>query len=361
MVWESAPPMGLRKSGKAGDGDFYGGTACWITGEGKVFGNFFRPSGDVLNEVTTNRDYPLEKQSRSVRQIDADDVTIAFEAQTGKELWRVEEKGAAMNFLSGKRGHYGVTPAYGDGKVFVWGALGNVYAYDAKTGQKIWQAEAENFHAQAKAAKAKALQSKAILSIYGGAPLFEHLRTGLVFAGGTVVTPDGLGGLLGFDPATGTPKWAVSGVVARGATPSTWRATNPDQEYLLCPADTRQGGKVSLIDPADGRVVWVKEMAGATHTSLVPSGDIVLLNTRGHPLERQPKDEPKNPRVGAGLFGAFEISRQGLKPLWTLDDTEENWHALRSDRGMNRRMAIRDGIAYALLGPDKLALTSMDL
>jgi len=37
--------------------------------------------------------------------------------------------------------------------VFTWGALGNIYAYDARTGKKRWETKAEAFHAKAAEAK----------------------------------------------------------------------------------------------------------------------------------------------------------------------------------------------------------------
>jgi hypothetical protein len=102
VAWRLRRHMGVQKSNAAGEGEFYGGTACVIaSSDGVVFASYIRPAGDVLNEKRTNRYYPLEKQPRTMRQIDAEDVTIAVDGATGRLLWTAEEKGAGMNFLFG--------------------------------------------------------------------------------------------------------------------------------------------------------------------------------------------------------------------------------------------------------------------
>jgi len=357
VAWTLAHRMGVQKTNQVREGDFYGGTACVIAADGLVFTSYIRPAGEVLNEKRTNRYYPLEKQPRSVRQIDADDVTVAVDAETGKLLWQAEEKGAGMNFLFGKRGHYGVTPAYGNGTVFTWGALGCIYAYDARTGKKLWESKAEAFHTKALEVKQKALADRSIPDTYGGAPLFEDLRSGLVVAEGVLVAPDGFGGLIGLDAATGKKRWELPKVLARGATPATWRHTG--RSYLLCPHGQKNEGTISLISPADGKVLWTHKHAGPAHTSLVIGGNRTFFNTRGNMLmgSQGPQGDPK---AGTGLLACHELSLQGPKELWRLEDTGENWHDIRPDRGMNRRIAIREGVGYLLIGRTQ-RLASVDM
>lgn len=358
VAWELKHPMGLQKTNKAREGEFYGGTACVIVGEGRVFTSYFRPSGDVLNEKRVNRYYPLDKQPRSLRQIDADDVTVAVDAETGTLLWMAEEKGAGMNFLFGKRGHYGVTPAYADGRVFSWGALGRIYAYDATSGRKLWESGAPAFYQKASAAKKTALEEQSILDTYGGARLFENLRTGLVAVEGMLVAPDGLGGLIGFEAATGQKRWELPAVIASGATPAIWR--HAGTAYLLCPHGSGNEGKITLLAPADGRVIWTHRHAGPAHTSLVIGGDYVFFNTRGN--MRMGQQGPQGDRqAGSGLLACYRLTLDGPRQLWRFEDAPPNWHAIRPDRGKNRRIAIRDGIGYLLLGdPQKLVAVELE-
>ena len=357
VAWRLAHPMGIQKSNDARDGEFYGGTACAIVADGTVFTSYIRPTGDILNAKRTNRYYPLDRQPRTLRQIDADDVTVAVNAETGKLLWLAEEKGAALNFLFGKRGHYGITPAFGNGTVFTWGALGNLYAYDARTGTKRWESRLEPFHSKAAAAKAAALGEKNIPDTYGNAPLFEDLRTGLVVADGILAAPDGFEGLVGFDAGTGQKRWALPSVISRGATPALWR--HEGKSYLLCPYGRRNEGKISLIAPADGRIAWTFKHAGPAHTSLVVGGDRVFFNTRGNMLTG--KQGPQgDPAAGSGLLACYELTLDAPRERWRLEDSVDNRHDIRPDRGMNRRIAIRDGVGYLLIG-DKQKLVSVNM
>ena len=357
VAWRLAHPMGIQKSNDAKDGEYYGGTACAIVADGIVFTSYIRPSGNILNEKRTNRYYPLDRQPRTLRQIDADDVTVAVDAETGKLLWQAEEKGAALNFLFGKRGHYGISPAFGNGNVFTWGALGNLYAYDARTGLKRWETRIEPFHAKAAGVKATALAEKNIPDTYGGASLFEDLRTGLIVADGILAAPDGFEGLAGFDTATGQQRWTLPAIISRGATPALWR--HDGKSYLLCPYGRRNEGKISLIAPTDGRIVWTFKHAGPAHTSLVVGGDRVFFNTRGNMLTGK-QGPGGDPAAGSGLLACYDLALEGPRARWRLEDSVDNRHDIRPDRGMNRRIAIRDGVGYLLIG-DKQKLVSVDL
>jgi len=357
LAWEHKEPMGVQKTNAAKDGEFYGATACVIAADGAVFASYIRPSGDVLNEKTTNRYYALDKQPHTLKQIDGDDVTVALSADTGKLLWRAEEKGASLNFLFGKRGHYGVTPAYNNNTVFTFGGIGMLFAYDAKTGAKKWEAPVEPFHTQAAAAKQKSLAEKTILDTYGKAALFEDLRTGVVAVDNVVVAPNGKDGLVAFDAATGKSKWILSNVIARGATPTLWR--HNDRNYLLCPVGRKNSGKISLVSPDDGKVLWTKDYAGPAHTSLVVHGDRTFFNTRGNMLTGAagPQGDVKE---GSGLLACYQLTLEGPKELWRFEDAAENWVAIRPDRGMNRRIAFRGNTGYLLIGEPQ-ALVAVDM
>ena len=351
LAWRHDEHMGVQKTKQTGPEQFYGGTATVIVGQGIVFTTYISPSGQVRDTTSKNRYYDLSQGTPRMGLIDADDVAVAVDAETGKALWRAEEAGASLNLLFGKRGHYGVSPAYGDGRFFAWGGIGIVYAYDAATGKKLWQTAVEPFHGKAAAAKAKSLAERKLIDTYGKDPLFTDLKTGLVAAGGVVAAPDGNGGLVGLDAATGQVRWTAKDVIARGATPATWRKDG--SPYLLCPTGAKTESTVTLLDPASGKAVWNRRLGGPNRTSLVVGdGDIVLLNTRGNNQtgEAGPQGDAK---AGSGLFGGFRLSTAGAEPLWILEDIPENWHDIRPDRGMNRRVAIRGTTAFALLGTGK--------
>ena len=65
---------------------------------------------------------------------------LAVEAKTGKIKWERIEKGQGHNRQGHKRGHWCVSPAYADGRVFSMGTAGLLYAYDAASGREMWTA-----------------------------------------------------------------------------------------------------------------------------------------------------------------------------------------------------------------------------
>jgi outer membrane protein assembly factor BamB len=348
LAWRHDEHMGVQKTNHAAPDQFYGGTATVIIGQGLVFTTWIRPAGEVRDTTSKNRYYDLTQGTPRMGLIDADDVAVAVDAETGRLRWRAEEAGASLNLLFGKRGHYGVSPAYGDGRFFAWGGIGIVYAYDAATGKKLWQTAVEPFHGKAAAAKAKSLAERRLIDTYGRDPIFTDLKTGLVAAGGVVAAPDGSGGLVGLDATTGQVRWTVKDVIARGATPGIWRKDGTP--YLLCPTGAKTEGRVTLLDPASGKALWEQRLGGPNHTSLVVGdGDIVLMNTRGN-LQGGASGPQGDAKAETGLFGGYRLTTTGAEPLWVLEDTPENWHGIRPDRGMNRRVAIRGPTAYVLLG-----------
>lgn len=353
-LWESGPTMGYQKSMDKSPGVFYGGVAGVIAADGIVVSSYFRPSGDVLNEVTETRYYSLEDQQLlgdSLRKIDADDVTVAYDAETGDTLWTAEENGKAMNFLADKRGHYGITPAYGDGAVYVWGALGLVYAYDAQTGTKRWETPIQPFHDTATSMKATAIANREMLAVADKFEMgmFYNFRSGLVYLEGKVIVPNGFGGLVALDSQTGNTLWSTpNDFTSTMATPAI--PVINGNAYLLIADEGKLPGVVStvrLLSPADGSVIWAYAAGGANYTSLVVQGDRALISTRGR---EELANETLTLAERHGLFSGFRLTLQGPELLWTLEDVPHHWHNISPDRGWNRRAAIRDGLAYLLLG-----------
>jgi len=70
-------------------------------------------------------------------QKDEKQYVAEFDVATGKELWKFETGGKVHTDPDwpGPRS----TPLYSDGKLYVLDALGNMFCFDAKTKEKIWQ------------------------------------------------------------------------------------------------------------------------------------------------------------------------------------------------------------------------------
>jgi len=129
-----------------------------IVADGLLFVTSFRPSGEPWAENlpqyqnhdnrTANKPFDQEQLAR-LRQnlrILADDLTVAIDLETGKTVWKAVEEGKGLNRYMGKRQGFNVAPTYHDGTLFSMGTTGLVYAYNARTGDKIWETDIGKAH-----------------------------------------------------------------------------------------------------------------------------------------------------------------------------------------------------------------------
>ncbi len=310
---------------------FPGGSCSPIVAEGKVFVCWFMGSGETLmaNESPNQGDFPLS--DTITRRILADDICMAIDAQTGEELWRQAQPGG-VNRGGKKRGHFGVTPVYHNGVVYTMGTTGRLFAYNAENGDLVWQSEVPSLVQRMEAEKQKALEERYLVE--------EGWKISLTVAGDVLVAPmydrSPDGGLQGFSLDDGSLLWTLEEVVCRWTTPTTWR--HDGKEYLLTP--TESSGKMRLIDPAAGEVVWTHQV-GPNIASIVTHADYAILNSISDP-----------DGIGDGLYGCYRISLDGPELLWQLPEDIDFMHAWDvSDNSNHRWVAIRDSIAVVIIRP----------
>ena len=311
-----------------------------IAAEGMIFGSSFRPAGNVWAEnhhaARAMSKYGPEQQESLRRglSIDADDFVVAIDMATGQTVWKAVEQRKGLFRGMGKRSGWGVTPAYHAGKVYSMGTTGRLYCYEAKTGRKVWETDIGKTHQAWEAEKKKRLDEKTLAS--GG----QYVS--LVVADGVLVVPlyDGLDiSLRGVAVETGSTLWEVPAATARTATPALWR--HQGREYLLVAThgfgDHRQG-KLRLINPKNGEVLWTVEGLSNTHFALAPSEEHVLVNVgskmKGH------GDVPWM------LLGCYRLSLEDAKLVWTMPDELGAWHEARYEASDWRKYLIRDGKVY---------------
>ncbi|NIR52479.1 PQQ-binding-like beta-propeller repeat protein [candidate division KSB1 bacterium] len=160
-----------------------------------------------------------------------DDV-IAFDAQSGVEIWRFK----IDSTYKGHDGSYGgpiSTPLISGNKVYGIGPKGQLFALDVKTGKEIWSSHLENDH-------------DARVPFYG-------------FATSPVVDSDVLivetGGknenaIAGFDKDTGERLWATGTDIISYQSPI--RLNIHGQNQVLCVGDRYLCG----LEPKSGRMLW---------------------------------------------------------------------------------------------------------
>lgn len=190
---------------------------------------------------------------------DDKEVVECLDAKTGKELWRREYPARYRDDFGFEEGPR-ATPAIADGRVFTFGADGNLNAWDFAKGTKLWSVDTR---AQFKTGK----------GFFGIAcsPLVEGNVVILNIGG-----KDGAG-IVAFDVATGK---------------ALWQATDEEASYASPVAATLGGKRRVLVitratlvalDAADGKVVfrhaWRPPMSASVSaaTPLV-IGDLIFIS-----------------------------------------------------------------------------------
>ncbi len=221
------------------------GSSSPVAGDGKIFLSYYVPS-------PTPRDVPrgwfegvghssfeadrarLAEQSglaadalptHALEKIwsSADDVVLAMDAATGRTVWKAVMRDRGLSLQHHKVGPFNMTPAYGEGRVFAIGMSGWLYAFDASSGEPLWEVR---------------------LGLGRGA-MFSSTA---VAVRGAVVAPS-QGVWAGFDPATGRELWR-SDLRHGQVSLAVWPQGGTD--YLLGSA----GSAMVCLHPATGETVW---------------------------------------------------------------------------------------------------------
>lgn len=311
-----------------------GGVSSLIVADGLVFAAYFKPRGAVYD---VSIEAAVKKAGKEFHKeqylVAADDVMLAVDAATGKTKWKVVEADKGMNFPCGKRGGWGVTPAYFQGKVFSLGTTGRLYAYDAQTGKKLWEVTIGAAHQAAEADKKAALAEKRLTKL-------PSWLSSLIVAEGVLIVPlfdGGEQGIRGVNVETGQTLWEVPKALSRLATPSVFREGG--RAFLLVHTSH---GELRAVEPKTGKVLWTETGLGTNLGTLAPSDTHVVLNVK-----------PTGKDRAVGRYGAYRISAAKAERAWTLPDKEAFGHDAHLDSGAIHKIVIRDGFVYMTPKPDR--------
>jgi outer membrane protein assembly factor BamB len=355
---------GFEKMTAAGDYPLPGGVAGPIAAEGLVFVSVFRPSGDIYTDDalrTLKKSPAVPKENWA---IEADDVLVAIEAETGKTRWRVVQARKGVSHMSIKRGGWGVSPAYWQGRIYQVGTTARLYCYEAATGKLYWESSLGKAHEMAEAAKAEALKSKHFFK------MGNQWLTSLVVADDVLAIRNfGDGGLVGLNANTGKIVWTAPKCLAQFSTPSLARIGG--RAHLLANDGL---GTVRLIGMADGKVLWEKGGFGPYLTTMPCSDTHVLLNVKpygkggggevGEPADDKDGDEKgkggkgkgkdEEGGKGGGVWGCLRFDRNGAELAWKLPDEPKYALEWGLDNGPRRKAVVHNGVAYiAYRGAEK--------
>jgi outer membrane protein assembly factor BamB len=243
------------------------------------------------------------------------EMVSAYRFDTGEPVWRHsdpvrfwESEGGA-----GPRG----TPAVGHGRVYAMGATGIVNALDAATGRVVWTRNAE---ADTGATR----------------PDWGFASSPLVVADLVVVAASGR--LVGYDAATGAPRWLGPEGGAGYSSPHLATIEGQAQIVLL------RGSRTVAVSPADGSLLW--EHTWSPGVSIVqpaqlPDGDLLLtvgdamggLGVRRVGVTRDPS---------GGWIAQERWTSRGLKPYFN-DYVVHDGHAYGFDGSIMSCIDLADG------------------
>lgn len=327
--WESGPSA-LVKSYEGRNWPFHpGGVAPLIVADGIVFASAYRPSGTVAarDAITKARFEPVLPAQNLM--IEADDLTFAIDAATGKTVWTATRERRGLNHLGYKRLEYGVAPAYWNGRVYQLGTAGGLYAYEAKTGKLVFEKPLGRLAERCEGLRRTALAAGKFADVNG-------LLGGLVVADGVLIAmlyegdPDTV---VGVNADDGSILWEVKQATAKFITPCV--AKLEGREYVLVHSGT--GGTMRLIEPKTGKVLWTVKELPPIRQPLVCTDGLVVLNTGSADKE-------------AARWGAYKLAPTEAERAWQLSaDAKFNWQWDFDLRSV-RRVAVGQGVVYLVCG-----------
>lgn len=237
---------------------------------------------------------------------------VCYDAETGKEVWKHEDKARFSEGIAGPGPR--ATPTYRDGRIYSLGGGGLVTCLEARDGKAVWTHDLT-----------KDSSAPAPMWGYSASPLLVEGKV-IVFAGGPSAR-----GVLALDAATGAPLW--SKLVGKESYCSAQLVTVHGKPHLLMQDNKALAG----LSVADGAVLWERPNANESvipmlQSSLLEDGKVLVAS-------------------GPGL-ALLEIQEDGGK--WT---ATEKWSTPRF-RPSFSNFVLHDGYVY---GVDEGVLACIDV
>ena len=179
-----------------------------------------------------------------------DDVAAAFDAASGKELWRTPI-GPTYQGHDGSFDGPISTPAIAEGRVFAFGPRGHLLALELASGRVLWQTD--------------------IVKDHGGKKPYYGFGASLLVAGGTlVVETGGEGGraIAGFDPASGKRRWTLGDDAVSYQSPVALSVGGREQVVAV------GNSKLFGVEPGSGRLLWSHDHGGEAQPIAAERGRI---------------------------------------------------------------------------------------
>ena len=278
---------------------------------GRVYMYYYRRAGNIINRRRYDRIYAhwdTEERRRFWSSLDADDIIICIDADTGRTLWKTFFWGKGLVYKDMATGFGPLTsPCVADGRVYSLGGSGRVYCVDAKSGRPLWESDLGKEFERVDYWLRKA-DRKQPNGFYDSCPVYANGVLACNNHSHGKREKNERAGLVGFDGRTGKKLWVVRDCIHGGPGVSPVRWTHKGKEYFIAAHRER----VVCIEPKTGRVLW--ELRGQLHQGGTPTvcEDYLILggttNTHG---------EYKVLPDTTGL-ACYRITPEGIKRVWRL-------------------------------------------
>ncbi len=211
------------------------------------------------------------------------DVAAAFDAASGKELWRYTI-GPKYKGHDGSQDGPIASPVIHESKVYGFGPHGHLFALDLATGKQIWTTHIAEKHG-----------AKAPIYGFSASP---------VVAGGVLVVEIGAGSgkaIAGFDLKTGQPRWTAGEDKINYQSPVVIKTGG--KEIVAATGDT----KLFFLEPASGEILLEHPHGGDAAEIVVP---VPVENDRL--LLRASQEKTDLIRIVSGADGKLSVEK-----VWT--------------------------------------------
>jgi outer membrane protein assembly factor BamB len=302
-------------------------------------------------DAAAKRGQPNPEKAKYLAAIDADDVLLCLDADSGKTLWK-------MSLWRRGLGHYRyspqATPAVWNGRAYVFGSSGRVYCLDAATGKPLWESDIGPAHEQLEQLRelwhaTKMKTNEVSADFFDSCPLVADGVVVLNMHDRNDLTGKSKGeahGLIGLDAQTGRKLWAVPNCLDVWASPVKW--THGGKAYVL--ATWKQ--RAAAIEARTGKLLWEVKGAFSYHGTVAVSGDYLVTHGNYHKGGDMGASDDAFAKLGPACY---RLSAEGLKKTWSFGPDERHGILVSSP------IIYRDHAYIQLNGDQKRGLTCVEL
>lgn len=288
-----------------------GGMSSVICTEEDVFFAYYVPRGEVGDSSRLNEEAAADYEGWGLDKwaVNADDVIVCIDAETGKTKWKTVFADSGYNSSQiWNKENQTMTPAYGDGRVFFIGTLDILYALDASDGSLLWTRHLDGYERRLQK-KQKSLTRLSLERLSGG--------QNTMYVDNLVYVRQG-SDLTAFDAETGEVKWELEvGRSAHNATDLIWEKDG--KSYIIAANTTNDGQpKTICVDPSKGSVVWTIEgVAFARGHTMGISGDYLLVT------KMSPESDSNEPQ---GRLVCYKMTPDSYEYKWVFEGLPDSPH-----------------------------------